>query len=371
MCTGELSPPHLLPNEKEHHLQKKEDVCVLPILVTLAVAFAFGYTLDRLKVPGGMMIGAVIGTCLLGVTTGYAQIPKIAKTTAQVIAGAFIGAGVSREEMREMRTVVKPAAILLPGLLVINIVAGLLIFLTGPIDLMTALMSCTPGGISDIPMIAADLGADTSKVTLMQFVRFMMGIALFPSLIRIITKDDQKEKETVLTRKKVEPSLMPTLLTLAVAAFSGWLGMISPMPSGTMAGAVLGSILFKYFYPRAQTPRFIRKAAQCLSGAYVGASIGMQQIAEIPFLLLPIVILLGCYLFGAFVISKLLVKAKCFNRTEAMLAATPAGASDMALISADLGVQNVKLILLQVLRLVVVISFFPAILKLVASAFGY
>ena len=55
---------------------------------------------------------------------------------------------------------------------------------------------------------------------------------------------------------------------------------------------------------------------------------------------------------------------------EAMLAATPAGASDMALISADLGILNAKLIVLQVLRLITVVLVFPSILSVVVSLFG-
>lgn len=38
---------------------------------------------------------------------------------------------------------------------------------------------------------------------------------------------------------------------------------------------------------------------------------------------------------------------------------TPAGASDMALISADLGVTNKAVIELQIIRMMVVISVFP------------
>lgn len=346
-----------------------KEVCVLSILVTLGVALACGYLLDRLRVPGGMMIGAVIGTCVLNITTGMAEMPKVAKIAAQIIAGAFIGAGVSRAEMRGMRTILRPAAILLPGLLVINIVAGFIIHWTSPLDLMTAFMSCTPGGLSDIPMIAADLGADTSKVLVMQFIRFLMGIALFPTLIRWFDGGEGEEKAQALKREKTETSWPAVGITLLVATGAGLLGMISPMPSGTMAFSILFTILLKYFYPKAQSPRILRKAAQCLSGAFVGAGIGMQQLSEIPSLVGPIAILLACYLLGAFGISSLLVKAKCFTRTEAMLAATPAGAADMALISADLGVRNVKLILLQVMRLVIVISFFPTILSFIVAAF--
>ena len=62
--------------------------------------------------------------------------------------------------------------------------------------------------------------------------------------------------------------------------------------------------------------------------------------------------------------------ARARGRAEAMLAATPAGASDMALISADLGIRNAKLIVLQVLRLITVVLVFPSILSVVVGLFG-
>ena len=42
----------------------------------------------------------------------------------------------------------------------------------------------------------------------------------------------------------------------------------------------------------------------------------------------------------------------------------------MALISADLGIRNAKLIVLQVLRLITVVLVFPSILSVVVGLFG-
>ncbi len=341
---------------------------MLPILETLLAGLAVGFLLDKLRMPGGMMIGAVIGSCAFGVITGSAEMPKAAKITAQIVAGAFIGSGVSRQELREMKSIAKPAAILLPGLLLINVACGFLIHWTSPADLITSFMCSTPGGVSDIPMIATDLGADTSKVVLMQFVRFMMGIALFPALIRAFSPKGEKGKESAIKLAKEKPNALAVILTLAAATAFGLLGMISPVPSGTMAFAVLGSMGFKLVYPKAQTPRLVRKIAQCLAGAFVGAGIGVEQLKGLPSLFAPILLMIACYLLGAFVISAIFRRTGCFGFTESMLATTPAGASDMALISADMGIRNIKLVLLQVLRLIVVISVFPTLLSLIASA---
>lgn len=331
------------------------------MLATLLFAVIFGYLLFRLKVPGGMMIGAVIGAAAYNLITGSAQMDPVAKTTAQIIAGAFIGSSVKREDLKQMKAILKAAGIVIGSLFLINVTAGLIIHAISPLDALTSFLASTPGGLSDIPIIAADLGADAPKVLVLQLVRMIMGIGVFPSMIDRLTVAEKHDK--VIKKPEGRVDLPNTLLTLLVAAVFGLLGKSSPVPGGTMAFATFGSILFKLLYPRACLPGPIRRAAQCLSGAYVGAGIGISQLIEMKYLALPAVVILACYALGALLISTLLVRTGAFTRREALLASTPAGASDMALISADLGIQNVKLVLLQVMRFITVITIFPTILS--------
>ncbi len=335
----------------------------MTILYTLAAAALFGWALDRLRVPGGMMIGAVIGACGFNMLSAGAQMPPEAKVAAQIVAGAFIGAGIERGDLKQMKAILQAAGIVIGSLFLINLTAAFLIRATGPVDLLTALFSSAPGGLSDIPIIAADMGADAGQVLALQLVRFVMGIAIFPSLIaRFIPGEEEGAQACGPAKRKPGVSgLADSLLTLAVAAAFGLLGRASPVPGGTMAFATLGAIIFKLLYPKAWLGRPVRKAAQLLSGAYVGAGIGMEQLIQLKHLALPAVMLLLCYSAGAVLIALLLQRLRIFDRREAFLAATPAGASDMALISADLGVHNVKLILLQVMRLITVILVFPTI----------
>ena len=70
------------------------------LLLTLLCAFAVGYLLDRIHMPGGMMVGAVIGACALEVVTGGAAIAPAAKRAAQIMAGALMRAGLNRDAVR-------------------------------------------------------------------------------------------------------------------------------------------------------------------------------------------------------------------------------------------------------------------------------
>ena len=186
-------------------------------------------------------------------------------------------------------------------------------------------------------------------------------------IARFTPRQGEEEGSEASKKQEARGSLSDTLLTLAVAAAFGLAGRASPVPGGTMAFATIGAIIFKLLYPKAWLGRPVRKGAQLLSGAYVGAGIGLAQLVQLKHLALPVVMLLLSYSVGAVLIATLLQRLHIFGRREAFLAATPAGASDMALISADLGVYNVKLVLLQVMRLIAVILLFPSIFWMLAK----
>lgn len=338
---------------------------VMHILLTIACALLAGALLDGLHVPGGMMVGAVIGACALNVGTGLAVMPECSKTAAQIIAGAFIGSGICREDIRQMKAIVKPALILLPGLLMVNILIGLSIHWVTKIDLLTALLASTPGGLTDISIMASDMGADAPVVLVLQFVRLIMGIGLFPIVIRL-TAGRGNDVPDVKAKKKEKMQIADVLLTLFVASACGLMGRALPVPAGTISFAVMGCCVLACVTNRAKVPGAFRRWAQLLSGAYLGSSMGAAELLQLTHLGVPALILVGMYTLACFVLGGLLTKTGCFTRAEGMLAATPAGASDMALISADLGVNNVGIIVLQVMRLFAVILLFPSVLSFVA-----
>jgi hypothetical protein len=262
---------------------------------------------------------------------------------------------------------------LLGAMLGLNLIAGLLIYWCSPLDMVTSLISAVPGGMSDIPIIAADMGADAPKVALLQFVRMSAGIGLFPSLIALVTKDEEEAngKAESLPQKRSGPiSPLELLLTLLVALVCGILGKWIGIPAGALVFSMLGVIALKLSTGKAFLPVWAKRLAQMLSGAYIGSGIGREDLLALRFVIFPAVLLLVCYFANALLTGRLMHRLFGLGRREAMLAATPAGATDMALISSDLGISSSTLIELQVIRMIVVISLFPQIIRIVVAAFG-
>lgn len=319
-----------------------------------------------------MMVGAIVGAAALNIAAGMASMPGWTKLTAQCLAGAFIACSVERSDLLRLPHIFRPALVLLGAVLTLNLVLGMVIWAVSPMDLLTALMCAVPGGMSDTPMIASDLGADAPKVAVLQFVRMSVGVGVFPSLITAMTRrlPSGQTEASDSTRPRQEGNGRNLLLTLAAAMVCGWVGKLSGIPAGTLVFSMLGVIALKLMGAGVFLPMPLKRLAQVLCGAYIGCGIGRADILELRHLILPAVILLAGYLLNSILTGQLLHRLFGFSLKMAMLAATPAGASDMALISADMGVDSKELIELQIIRMVVVVSVFPQLIWMIADRFG-
>lgn len=350
--------------------QREGESIILNILFTFLAALTGGILLFRLKVPGGMMVGAILAVSVLSISSGLASMPGGAKVIAQCLAGAFIACGIGRRDLQNLPRLWRPLLVLLGSLLTVNLLLGLLIWRCSPLDPLTAMLSAVPGGMSDTPIIAADMGADAGKVAILQFARMSTGIGLFPSLILLMTKKEPAASGGAGREETSEPqdSSRKTAafpLTLAAAFLCGIAGKLSGVPAGTLVFSMFGVITLKLLWGQAFLPMWAKRLAQVLSGAYIGCGITRADLLELRYLILPALLILAGYFLNSILTGQLLHRLFGFPLRTSMLIATPAGASDMALISSDLGVEDKEVIELQIIRMVVVISLFPQIIALV------
>lgn len=346
------------------------------LFLTFAAGLVCGYIFYKAKVPGGMMVGAIVGVAALNILWGISYMPNYAKYAAQIIAGAFIGCTVEKSDIKRFKYIVKPALVLISAMLLLNITLGFTIYLVSPLDMITSLMSCIPGGMTEIPIISADMGADVPKVAVLQFIRMITCIGLFPTLISMIGQHHNNVNnisETYETTCPIEPARsresnqIVFTQTMVVAVLGGIIGRILKIPAGVLLFSMIGVICFKLFLDKAYMPIWAKRLAQTLSGAYIGCSINYSDILEIKYLIIPAVLIVVGYFITCFVVGRILSRHFGMSIKEAMLAATPAGASDMALISSDIGVHSTDLMVLQIIRLLVVISLFPQIISLIVA----
>lgn len=158
--------------------------------LAVLVAAVGGWLGVRLRLPAGALVGAM----LLGLIPGLIGIGPIAWPGA-VLSGAYLLLG-SRVGSRFDRSIIRRLWALLPfalafvtGLILICGGIGWGLHLTTSIDLITALLATSPGGIEAATIAALDTGANVTMVATIQMMRLLMMVLVGPLIIRhLITR---------------------------------------------------------------------------------------------------------------------------------------------------------------------------------------
>ena len=156
------------------------------LVVTMAIALCCGAVGKKLGIPGGAIAFSMAGCAAFNIKTDHGYMPLKLRQFIQVFAGSLIGTTVGRGEVRQMIELWDVVILAIVSFIVLDLVAGVIISKTTDMDLISALFSSAPGGLTDMTLIAAELGADGVKVAGMHMIRLVSVIACYPTLIQLI-----------------------------------------------------------------------------------------------------------------------------------------------------------------------------------------
>lgn len=156
-------------------------------VITLAVAGVCGLVGKLSGIPSGALTFAIFGVAAFNIKTSRAYVPKRVKQIAQCIMGTVVGLGVTAEDVRNIPALVKPLLIVLVCTFCCNYICGFLLHKLCHLDISTSLFGSVPAGVSDMALIATDLGGDAPKVAVLQLIRYIGLFSTMPILIKYIT----------------------------------------------------------------------------------------------------------------------------------------------------------------------------------------
>ncbi len=339
------------------------------LFVTLATAAVCGTIAKRAKVPTGAMIGAMAGVALLNIFTGVCVVPTWFRNAMQAASGAMIGSRIRRSDVVALRRVALPALVMIPCLLGINLLVGFAIAWTGGLDAATALFSSAPGGVAELSLIAADVGADTGIVSLLQLVRLFSVITIFPPIFKHlphtrVSPDPAKDQ----AKEKIHPARY--FLTAAAAAAGAFAGWALNIPAGPMIGSMVATTIVSVATGKTAFPSGLRTPVQFAAGAYIGSRMTMATVLSVGSLAVPALFLVASLFVNTFGIGELMHRISRVDRRTCLLASTPGGLQEMCLLADDLGADVTSVSVLQTARLFSVILLFPIMLELAIPLIG-
>ena len=400
------------------------------ILLTLcahgALAVLFGCALFFMRMPAGILVGVFVAFAVTNCTLEPLTLPDTLRVVIQILAGSCVGCSLTRSDLFHIPHLVKPLSIMLISCFAIMLIGAVCISALTNCDMLTALMCAVPGGINDTPVVAIDMGADGITVTILQLVRQIIGVAVFPAVIHLLDMKSnaqtdhrvQHAQHTTHVERRVPHTIrntcakqaahikvlnrlqaytpaplrhhkeqeavsdegsqakeqqkhhdipmrtMRTIAALLVASICGIIGYATHIPGMIFTLVVAGVLALKLGANFAYSPRSIKRLVQVLSGAYLGSLITPDKLHVLLELILPALVIVALYTLNCFITGALHKRLCGYASAEGRMMSIPAGASDMILILDDMRIQNNDIVIVHAVRAAAVAALFPQIVNL-------
>ncbi|SEQ10883.1 hypothetical protein SAMN05428969_2010 [Devosia sp. YR412] len=152
----------------------------------LIVGMAIG---RGLRLPSGPMLGPLLlsgGAHLLGLTTFV--IPDALIAAAQVVLGVNVGARFIGADLRVLARIGATSFLTLIGHLVLAVSTAAVVAAVSDYDLVTLVLAYSPGGLTEMSLIAIALGSNVGFVALHHLARVLGVLMIGPALFGTITR---------------------------------------------------------------------------------------------------------------------------------------------------------------------------------------
>jgi len=347
----------------------------LYLILALFLATAGGITASKLKLPAGGMLGAMAAVIIFNIVIQPPIIlPGAFVPGLQLISGTMIGSRISKKDMLNLKSLAFPAVVMIVTLLLLNIGFGFAMYSLSSLNIPTALFATAPGGMMDMAIISDDLGANSAYVAILQLSRIMfILICMMPFyrkvLIKLVTLKE-KTSPTAPKEGKAKPHIKYFFITFVCAAILGLSLRFLGIPAGAIMGAMLGAAIFNIFTSKGHFPPNLRLPLQIVAGTFIGLRMDRASIFAMNELIIPVLILFVCVILMTTIVAFAMHKITGLDLPTSLMAATPGGLTEMAIMADDLGIDAPKVAVLQMARLMCVIIFFPIMLAAVIGLTG-
>src|SRR3954468_21366306 len=152
---------------------------------TLAIGIAGGALFLVLKLPGGLISGAMIAVGIAAIAGRPLHMPPILAQAVLVLLGISLGSLVSQQLLHNMSAYPLTIALLALATFCSTFGSSLYLQRLHGWDQTSALLAGSPGALSQITMLAAEKGADVAGIAVVQTIRVIILTALLPVLLAL------------------------------------------------------------------------------------------------------------------------------------------------------------------------------------------
>jgi membrane AbrB-like protein len=237
---------------------------------TLAIAAVGGATFGLAGLPAGWLSGSILMVSVAAFAGRPLLMPALLTRSIFVVIGISLGAVVTPETLRGVATYPASIALLIVALACVNLAGTVYLRFVHGWKLLSAYLATSPGAMSQVLVIASELGADLSGVAIVQSLRVVIialglptGLALFGFAGHAMRRGNGP-----LTFAVVDELAILVIVSTVVALIAHRIRF----PGGLLFGAMFASAaLHGTSLVHSVIPPWMANAAMIALGAVVGA----------------------------------------------------------------------------------------------------
>jgi membrane AbrB-like protein len=162
-------------------------------LATLGVASATGLLAKRLHLPGGLLVGAMVGAAAVTVISGTdSDVPIALRTTVPLAVGVITGVLITPELLRGLHRMVMPAVASAAVMIAAGIGIAVAMKALG-VEPPAAVLATSPGALSVLTTTAIEIRTGEVEVALFHTVRLVLVVLLAPVLLLLLPRRPGQE----------------------------------------------------------------------------------------------------------------------------------------------------------------------------------
>ncbi len=346
-------------------------------LITVAVAIICGSIFNKLKIPAGAMMGALLSVGIMNIVTGKMYMPSEAKIVVKAVAGLFIGMNVTMETVHNLKKLLKPTLMLVVLIIGLCFSMGVVLFYVTDLDVVTALFCVAPGGMTDMTLMTLDMGGDSAVVAVIQVMRLLTVYCISMPLVKLLAKkfgDNNAEHEEAEAQKKAgkldkeakrKRIIFSAIVTVVAGAIGQVLAVLLDFSVLVLICTMVISAAINIKTGKLYMPKNVRRVTQMLSGALIGTNMTYQSLMNLKSALVPALIICCGFVCVNIILSIILHKTCKMPIATAMLSSSAGGATEASLVALDFGADPATVSVLQISRMVCTTAFYPLVVKFI------
>jgi hypothetical protein len=328
-------------------------------LKLLGIGLVGALAADRLGLPAGMTVGALISTGIYRLAGGepgpwrehYGRLGRL-------LLGAVVGSAFGPDVIAPLQAALLPMMAIIAVLVGTGLGLGWLLSRFTRLDVATALLSAVPGGLPAMASMSEELDSDATVVAAIHFFRLTAILLLVPLLVPLLGGPSAAPAHRVEELAPAGPANTAATLLLAVAG--GLLFVRLRVITGDLVGGILivggANLLGLGLGP---LHAVFRQTAIMLIGIAVGAKMSRESLQQLRDVALAAAALLATMIALGLLLGWGLSQVTPLDLPTALLSSVPGGASTMPAVAHDLGGDIRLVAALHLMRQLVVLIIVP------------